>query len=191
LTAILGYWDGETAWLAADGRWTDGAGVTMTDRARKILRFGESLLAFSGEGRALTLMSLHCDRLNSAEAGGGIEALAEEFRNLVREDEYQSDTARGAKNLGYSLLLADRTGVCYGDCAGALTRLAVSRPWGIGSGGERAEGAASALLDAGVDAGNALRTAIIITSRYCPHCGGEPLVLAAGAPASVEGPAPC
>lgn len=174
MTAILGYWNHEAIWLAADRQqsWDNGEAVNL--ESHKIHRIGRCLLASSGSSRVGTLIELHQGKLEAQTAGGAL-GLAEGFRNLLIEDQWRSDATKGPLSLSYSLMIADPiNGLFFVSGEGAVTVLRKNLACGFGSGGTWAEGAATALLGVGVKTEDALRWAIRVASQYDPSSGGEP-----------------
>ncbi len=170
MTALLGYWDGETAWLAADGRCCAGDCI-VTDSAVKILKSGEWMIALSGATRAKQVLDgADFSHLRTEHA------VATHIRELLKADGFETATdQKGAQRVSMGALIASRKGVAFCCAEFAVSSLPPDRFFGLGSGGDFAQGAAHALqardyIQGGVEA--VLRAALSAAAAGNIYCGG-------------------
>jgi ATP-dependent protease HslVU (ClpYQ) peptidase subunit len=148
--------------------------MKVTDRKQKIVKRGRWLIGGTGHGSALAMVF----RKRALDDCKTPQELAEAIHATLRNAGWKSKAGEGGGPEVYPTwwLLASPAGawVVYGDAdPEELTEL-----FGLGSGGELAEGAARALIQSsGMPIAEALARAVQIACERDIHSGGEISVL--------------
>lgn len=172
MTAILGYWDGKRAWVAADGRCCAGECV-VSDSAVKILKSGDWLIALSGPTRAKKVLE-QSDFSHLATD----HSVATHIRELLKEDGFETATNQnGPERVSMGVLIGSKRGVSFCCAEFAVSSLTPHTFFGLGSGGDFAQGAATALLLAQIgDTGSILKASLTAAALGNINCGGIGIV---------------
>jgi len=166
MTAIVGIFDGERTWMAADGRTMAGE-VVISESTSKILSRGPWLVAVSGDLRAsLAIATL------SIEPGASSADLSLQIREAVTARGWRADE-HDEPNWRYEVLLGAEAGLYHHCCMGSVLAIERLRPFGMGSGGCYAEAAAWEALRHGLRPEQAVISGIRAAMAYVPSCGGE------------------
>lgn len=173
MTAIVGLWDGEIGWMAADGRGCWGQTV-ISDERPKIARSGEWVIGVSGGTRASQVM--HRASLETCRDGHDVATL---LRDSLREDGFITTPGGDSNAIHYrtAALAMSASGLwllCSEFAAGLIS---ANKPVGVGSGGDLVQGAAAALLSQGISPAEALTRALWIAAEHNNYCG-PPAILA-------------
>jgi len=173
LTAIVGLWDGETAWMVGDGRvgWGDGAPCNTTT---KLIRSGQWIIGQAGANRGLQVL-----RRMSFEACSTPEDVADCLRSMLKADDWQPKAIDPGRAPMYSasFLLAGPEGLYVICNEFASMKADTGLPVGVGSGGDYASGAAHAFLARGESPRRALSEAIRIAAAFDVWTGGAGLLM--------------
>lgn len=180
MTCILGVYDQEAArcHMAADGRTSLSSNARIiSDQTQKILRCGPWLVAFAGDGRALSLLAEATSNIQAQLRSDDPWGFSLVLRELLLADGWQlgchSGPAGTTRDFGIHALLGSSSGLW--EMFSDLTSNAVlpGRVVGIGCGADFGVGAAVVAARHGTPWPDALREGVRLSYEYSTACGGE------------------
>jgi ATP-dependent protease HslVU (ClpYQ) peptidase subunit len=170
MTAIVGIFDKEAgrSWIASDSRTSGSPGGSIfADNTPKVRTSDGWVLAAAGHG----LSTRRAERLPLAGVDT-IDALVAALRSALVE--IGMPTKSGAdQDFELCIIAGNSSSLWHVSSCLTVTELEPNRPFGTGSGGDYAQGAAWQALRHGLSPPEALTAGIQAAIYYSSQCGGE------------------
>ena len=160
--------DAKCTWIGSDGQCNDTG--TIFTGVKKWAAGEFWAVAAAGNLRTVNLLIRHSDALFlNLESPFEFSCRA---RDLLRDDDYNTDKDEGPKSFRQHMILANYEGVWSIGPTFEVMEFGPGQFCADGSGYRLALGAAHVALGKGISAEETLRLAIDAAKRYDDHCGG-------------------
>lgn len=181
MTAIVGIFDGTTAWIAAEGQVSGNNGRIYSRVERKLYVAGQWIAGLAGA----TFVGGEIERSKGLPQASSAYEFCAILRAELTAIGYQSakDQDAGMPDMDAALVLArvGLPGIWYATSSLTACEVPLGRPVGVGSGGRFAEVAAWAALRHGASVKDAVVTGILASCEFDATCSGTVTLARVGA----------